>query len=93
MAKFLVIKEITNVQGQDGSAVDSVWENEDINVALRSAKVQWLNVCRINENADDVLKGVIVIHDEDGNTVGGNNGFRYEIDHSWIQPEPEPSEE
>ena len=87
MAKFYVIKELTNTQGQDGSKIEAVYENEDIEKAKNSAIVKYHDLLAMLHNADDVLFAVVQIHDEYGNLLGGT--YKETVDHR-VQPEPEP---
>lgn len=86
MAKFYVIKELTNTQGQDASSI-AVYENEDLETAKTNAIVAYHNTLSAYHNADDVLYAVVQIHDEYGNVLGGQGGYREIVDHK--EPEPE----
>ena len=90
MAKFYVVKELTNAQGQDASSID-VYENEDLETAKNSAIVSYHNTLASYHNAKDVLYAVVQIHDEYGNILGGQTGYKEIVDHR-VQPEPNTEE-
>lgn len=87
MAKFYVVKELTNTKGQDGSKIEAVYENEDIDTAKNSAIVKYHQLLATLHNADDVLYAVVQIHDDYGNVLGGF--YKETVDHR----KPEPAEE
>ena len=76
---FYLIKLITNTAGQDGSSV-SVYNSDT------KAKVAYHNALASLHNASDALYAVVEILDEYGRILGGENGYREEVDH---RPEPE----
>lgn len=90
MAKFLVLKELTNTQGQDGSAIHGVFVNEDVEKAKTSAIVSYHSLLASLHNADDVAHAEVMIHDESGNVLGGK--YKESVDHV-IGPEPNEVEE
>ena len=87
--KFFLVKELTNTQGQDGSKI-SIYENEDLDTAKNNAIVGYHQLLASLHNADDVLYAVVQLHDEYGNVLGGEHGYKEIVDHR-PKPEPEPS--
>lgn len=77
MEKYYLIKELTNTQGQDGSAI-AIYSDLD------KAVVAYHQTLATFHNADDVLYAIVQIHDMYGRVVGGYNEI---VDH---RPTPEP---
>jgi hypothetical protein len=80
MAKFYLMKLLTNTQGQDGSSI-AVYDGQN------KALVAYHQTLAMFHNADDVLYAVVEIQNEVGNTV-----TKEIVDHKPI-PVPEPEEE
>ena len=83
--KYYVIKLLTNTQGQDGSEVTAVYQNEDPKIAKEKALVGYHQLCASLHNAPDVLYAVAKIENE-----FGNNEIMEIIDHRPA-PAPEPT--
>ena len=80
---YYLIKIVINEQGQDGTSIE-------VKSSLDSAIVAYHQTLAAYHNAQDVRHGVIEILDGSGVIVGGNSGYREEVNH---YPEPEPNEE
>ena len=87
MARFYLVKQLTNTQEQDASSI-TLYANEDLETAKKNAIVAYHNLLASLHNADDVLYAVVMIHDEYGNVLGGD--YKETVDH---KPTPEPNEE
>lgn len=81
--KYTLLKILTNDKGQDGTTV-AIFEGEN---AADRAKVAYHQTLASYHNAQDVLYAVVEILDEYGRILGGDSGYREEVDH---RPEPEP---
>lgn len=79
---YYLIKIVINEKGQDGTSI-AVYSSLD------SAIVNYHQTCATYRNSADVIHGVVEILDGSGVIVGGNSGYREEVNH----PAPEPSEE
>lgn len=77
--KFYLVKILTNTAEQDGSEI-AVYSNAD------SAKVVYHQLLSALHNADDVLYAVVELLDEYGRVLGGDSGYREEVNH---RPQPE----
>lgn len=81
MAKFTLVKLLTNTQEQDGSSL-AVYDDKN------KALVAYHQTLATFHNADDVLYAVVEIQNEVGNTI-----TKEIVDHKPIPvPEPEPEE-
>lgn len=87
--KFFLAILLTNVQGQDGSTI-SVYEGDN---AEERAKVAYHNTLASFHNAPDVYFVVVEILDSYGRILGGDKGYREEVNHIPPEPEPEPEVE
>ena len=77
--KFYLVKMLTNTAEQDGSSI-VVYSNAD------GAKVAYHNLLASLHNASDVLYAVVELLDEYGRVLGGDSGYREEVNH---RPQPE----
>lgn len=83
---YYLVKIVINDKGQDGTSIE-VYNN------LTSAQVNYHNTLASYYNDSTVIHGVVEIIDTYGRTVGGDNGFREEVNHYPApEPTPEPSE-
>jgi len=64
MEKYYLIKELTNAQGQDGSAI-AIYQD------LNAAVVAYHQTLASYHNASDVLYAIVQIHDMYGRVVSG----------------------
>lgn len=82
---YYLIKIVINDKGQDGTSIN-------VFNSLDSAIVAYHQTLAAYHNAQDVVHGVVEILDGSGVIVGGNSGYREEVNH-YPEPTPEPSEE
>ena len=82
---YYLVKIVINDKGQDGTSIE-VFDS------FANAQVNYHNTLAAYIDAQDVIHGVVEILNSDGMIVGGNNGYREEVNHS-PQPEPEPEPE
>ena len=81
---YYLMKIVINDKGQDGTSIE-------VKSSLDSAIVAYHQTLAAYHNAQDVRHAVVEILSGDGVIVGGNSGYREEVNH---YPEPtEPSEE
>lgn len=85
---YYLIKILINDKGQDGTSIEVYSSLDSAIVAYHQTLAAW-------HNAQDVRHGVVEILDGSGVIVGGNSGYREEVNHPAPEPEPtpEPSEE
>lgn len=81
---FTLIELVTNTQGQEADPKATKFASKE------SALVNYHNELKIYHNASDVLFAVVEVLDEYGRILGGDHGYREEVDH---RPEPEPEPE
>lgn len=80
---YYLVKIVINDKGQDGTSIQ-------IYSSLDSAIVAYHQTLASYYNAQDVRHAVVEILDNSGVIVGGNGGYREEVNH---YPEPEPNVE
>lgn len=79
---YYLVKIVINDKGQDGTTIQ-------IYSTLDSASVAYHQTLASFINAQDVRHAVVEILDNSGVIVGGNSGYREEVNH---YPEPEVEE-
>lgn len=83
---YYLIKIVINDKGKDGTTIEVYSSLDSAIVAYHQTLASW-------HNAQDVRHGVAEILNGSGVIVGGNSGYREEVNHPAPEPEPEPSEE
>lgn len=78
---FTLIELVTNTQGQEADPKATKFASKE------SALVNYHDKLKVYHNASDVLFAVVEVLDEYGRILGGDRGYREEVDH---RPEPEP---
>lgn len=78
---FTLIELVTNTQGKEADPKATRY------AAKESVLVNYHDKLKIYHNAPDVLFAVVEVLDEYGRILGGDHGYREEVDH---RPEPEP---
>jgi len=81
---YYLVKILINDKGQDGTSISVYSTLDSAIVAYHQTLATW-------HNAQDVVHGVVEILDGSGAIVGGNSGYREEVNHP-VEPTPEPSE-
>ena len=77
---FTLVELVTNTQGQEADPKATSFATK------KSALVSYHDRLKIYHNASDVLFAVVEVLDEYGRILGGDHGYREEVDH---RPEPE----
>ena len=80
---FTLIELVKNTQGQEADPKATRYASKE------SALVNYHNKLKIYHDASDVLFAVVEVLDEYGRILGGEHGYREEVNHI---PEPEPEQ-
>lgn len=83
---FTLIELVKNTQGQEADPKATKFSNPT------GAIVAYHDKLKIYHSASDVLFAVVEILDEYGRILGGDRGYREEVNHI-PEPEPETQEE